>query len=273
MNDWGEQPRDFSCGRYLQGARLAQRIRLDDLSRATCIGIDNLIHLESDDLAHLPAQVFVVGYIRTYARTVGADPEEALRRYHAYRRRSEAQAQWEIRRARASRRFWARLGLAVCVLVGLVAATVYLMAPVAAPPSPPVSAARKSDTPSAPPSSSIEPVGAAPAGTPPDGETVPAQPLPSPAETVNLPSQSSAAQRRHRYQLDIWAVKDLWLKVLVDDQHAQVYKLKKGDTLHLEALTGINLLIEDSSGVELTLDGAALPIPGKAGQVVNLEIP
>ena len=273
MSDWGAQPLDLSCGRYLQGARLARRIRLDDLSRATCIGIDNLIRLESDDLANLPAEVFVLGYIRTYARAVGADPEEALRRYQTYRQKLKAQVEWEMRRARASRRFWPRLGLAMCILAGLVAASVYLMAPVTAPPSKPAIVGSEPGPDSEAPGAPTEPARSAQTGGIAAEKKVTAQPTPTLAEPASLPPQASGANRHHRYQLDIWAVKDLWLKALVDDQHAQVYKLKKGDTLHLEALRGINLLIEDSSGVELTLDGTALPIPGKAGQVVNLEIP
>ena len=80
MKDWDTLPRDYSFGRYLQGARLSRGIRLEDLSRATCIGIDNLIRLESDDLDHLPAEVFVLGYIRSYAKAVGANLQIRLAR-------------------------------------------------------------------------------------------------------------------------------------------------------------------------------------------------
>jgi cytoskeletal protein RodZ len=273
MIDWDVQPGDFSFGRYLQRARLIQRIRLDDLSRATCIGIDNLIRLENDDLEHLPAEVFIVGYIRTYANAVGVDPEEALRRYHLSRQAHRAKAEWEMRRARANRRFWPRLGLAICVLAGLITLSIRLMAPA------PTSIIPGEKT----VSSNMPPLGDT-AGESGEnlssdrthGEVAAIQETGPAFSRTDKGSREAAGVEtngRHQYQLDIWAVKDLWLKAIVDDQRAQVYKLKKGDTLHLEALTGINLLIEDSAGVELTLDGAALPIPGKSGQVVNLEIP
>jgi len=183
----------------------------------------------------------------------------------------QAQAEWEQRRARASRRFWPRLVLAVGVLAGLIAASVYFMAPRGSLPS---RVARSPETilPDGAGNDSVAPrpgeAGAERTGDQP----LSANPPPDEAVTAQIPP-TEVSNGQHSYQLDIWAVKDLWLKALVDDQQAQVYKLKKGDTLHLEALTGINLLIEDSTGVELTLDGVALPVPGKAGQVVNLEIP
>lgn len=269
MNDWEVQPGDFSFGRYLQRARLTQRIRLDDLSRATCIGIDNLIRLESDDLDHLPAEVFVVGYIRTYTKAVGADTEEALRRYHACRQALKAQAQWELRRDRAIRRFWPRLGLAMCVLAGLIATSVYFLSPVVEPPARELAGPDLFKGPTHPDETGGDSKGNTLGKQTEDQSATIEGPESTEVQRVPVPVTNG----HHQYQLDIWAVKDLWLKAIVDDQRAQVYKLKKGDTLHLEAFTGINLLIEDSAGVELTLDGAALPIPGKAGQVVNLEIP
>ena len=266
MNDWEAQPRDFSFGRYLQEARLAQRIRLADLSRTTCIGIDNLVRLENDDLAHLPAEVFVVGYIRTYARAVDADPQEALRRYRICLEHKQKAAEWAARRARASRRFWPRLGLAVLVLAGLIATTIHFLAPNTPVPGGGAAPHVPVDLPSA--GATDDSIAEAPSAA-----EVPADDALVPQKAEAEAAKPSVSNGGHRYQLDIWAVKDLWLKAIVDDQKAQVYKLKKGDTLHLEALTGINLLIEDSAGVELTLDGAALAIPGKAGQIVNLEIP
>jgi cytoskeletal protein RodZ len=55
-----------------------------DLSRATKIKEGSLELLEEARLDALPARVFVAGFIAAYARAVGADTADVLRRFHAH---------------------------------------------------------------------------------------------------------------------------------------------------------------------------------------------
>jgi cytoskeletal protein RodZ len=70
-------------GDYLRIAREKKGISLEDLSRATKIKESQLERLEQAKLEALPAEVFVVGFIKAYAREVGVDSVEALKRYRA----------------------------------------------------------------------------------------------------------------------------------------------------------------------------------------------
>jgi len=56
---------------------------LSDLSRLTKITVGNLRAIESDQLGKLPGGVYTRGFLRAYAREVGCDPEDIVRRYRA----------------------------------------------------------------------------------------------------------------------------------------------------------------------------------------------
>ena len=68
-------------GGLLRSARQRKGLTIADLSRATKIKESQLERLEAAALDALPAEVFVVGFIKAYAREVGIDGAEALRRY------------------------------------------------------------------------------------------------------------------------------------------------------------------------------------------------
>ena len=72
-----------SFGRYLQAIRLEKKISLEKVSAQTRIGIGNLLLIEQEDHERLPAAVFVKGFLRSYADVIGADGDEAIRRYES----------------------------------------------------------------------------------------------------------------------------------------------------------------------------------------------
>jgi hypothetical protein len=67
--------------KHLRKQREAARLTLDDIARVTRIPGRSLEHLENGRFEDLPADVFVRGFLRSYANCVGLDPEETLRRY------------------------------------------------------------------------------------------------------------------------------------------------------------------------------------------------
>jgi hypothetical protein len=73
--------------------------------------------------------------------------------------------------------------------------------------------------------------------------------------------------------LQIEAVQKTWLKVIADIREPEEYLLEPGDRLELSADSGFNLLIGNATGLRLTLNGENVPVPGKKGQVVNLQLP
>lgn len=66
---------------WLRSARELRGLRLDDVARVTRIQLRTLERLEQAAFNELPADVFVRGFIRNYARVVGLDPDDAIARY------------------------------------------------------------------------------------------------------------------------------------------------------------------------------------------------
>ena len=60
----------LAFGRYLQTIRLEKKISLEKVSEETRIGLGNLMLIEQEDYEHLPAEVFVKGFLRAYAAAI-----------------------------------------------------------------------------------------------------------------------------------------------------------------------------------------------------------
>ena len=61
--------------------------------------------------------------------------------------------------------------------------------------------------------------------------------------------------------------------MIIDSLNTNEYSLAPGDTLELEADKGFNLLIGNATGIQLTFNGNPVPISGKSGQVVTIQLP
>jgi cytoskeletal protein RodZ len=72
-----------SLALWLRTGRLQRGMSLDDVARVTKIQPRILERIEAGKLDGLPAEVFVRGFIRSFARCIGLDEREALRRYAA----------------------------------------------------------------------------------------------------------------------------------------------------------------------------------------------
>lgn len=75
-----------SIGKYLRSAREGRAMSLEEVSRATRIPVAALERIENDHFDDLPGEVFVRGFLRSYARAVAVPAEEVLARYTASRR-------------------------------------------------------------------------------------------------------------------------------------------------------------------------------------------
>jgi hypothetical protein len=72
-----------SLALWLRAGRTQRGMSLEDVAKVTKIQPRILERLESGRPDGLPADVFVRGFVRSYARCVGLDEEDALRRYAA----------------------------------------------------------------------------------------------------------------------------------------------------------------------------------------------
>ncbi len=70
-----------SLGEFLRTERERCGITIEQVASATKIGVKTLHSLESDDYADLPAKPFVRGFVTSYVRFIGLDPQEVLTRF------------------------------------------------------------------------------------------------------------------------------------------------------------------------------------------------
>ena len=68
-------------GRYLTRERELRGIALKQVAEVTRISEEYLRALEEGHPDRLPGQVFIVGYVRAYAKCIGLSPDEAVLRY------------------------------------------------------------------------------------------------------------------------------------------------------------------------------------------------
>ncbi len=71
-----------TLGQYLRRERESRSMSLEELSRATRIGLPFLEALERDDFDFFPQRDFIRGFLKGYTRHLSLDGEEVLRRYH-----------------------------------------------------------------------------------------------------------------------------------------------------------------------------------------------
>jgi len=70
-----------TLGQYLRRERESRSVSLEELSKGTRISLPILEALERDDFAFIPQREFIPGFLRGFARHVGLDRDEVLRRY------------------------------------------------------------------------------------------------------------------------------------------------------------------------------------------------
>ena len=125
---------DENFGEHLRREREVRNIALQDVSRTTKIPVRSLERLEAGEYEALPGEVFVRGFIKSYARCVGLDDESALLLYDSERekRRVEAEeSQPQLTQAEEQPdadplQMRKRVGIAVFVVIVLIIATITL---------------------------------------------------------------------------------------------------------------------------------------------------
>ncbi|RMF83667.1 MAG: helix-turn-helix domain-containing protein [Nitrospinota bacterium] len=70
-----------SLGEFLKRERELRNVSLEEISSATKISIRYLEALEREEYDLLPAEAFVKGFLRAYARHIGIDPDEVILLY------------------------------------------------------------------------------------------------------------------------------------------------------------------------------------------------
>jgi cytoskeleton protein RodZ len=287
LTDGGDLSAAPRAGADLRAARERLGWPIEDVSAALRIRLPHLEALEEGRIDLLPGNAYAVGFLRTYARTLGLDPDEVARRFKAeasqVNRRTELVFPAPVPQRGVPAGAMVLLGVVLAIgayagwyrlsgegrlppeTVASVPEHLASLAEQAVPPSPaaappaPVVVATASPPPqasepdqAAPPVPSISPSSAAAAAIPPP----PA--LPSPA----------AQQDPDQPRIVVQATADAWLQVRDRNGGVLLNKiLHSGDTWPVPARPNLVLTTGNAGGTLLVVDGVATPVPGGAGAV------
>ena len=283
-----------SLGAHLRALREAKGGSLEDMARSTRVGIRHLEALEDERLTDLPSPVFVRGFIRAYCGFLRENPEPALNRYEELAgTRAAEQAASVPPRHRTS---WAGsslvVGLVLLLILGVGLILVNLSvkksggnsvptaktevaraAPSTPPPTPAPSSAAAPAPPPQAPATAAAPT-ASPAPPVAGGPVRPATPPSATAAAAPAAPRTSSAPASGEQRLVIRAVEPTWIRVQTDEGRIAEELLPAGASREWAAERRFLLTIGNAGGVELTLNGRALPPLGPKGTVIQrLELP
>ncbi len=237
-----------SFGLYLQSIRLEKKISLQKVAEETRIAISTLKLIEKEDLESLPDGVFVKGFLRSYAQVLGADRDEAVRLYEARIDMENRLADAGSPAPQSQLSLWRNLILSLIAVLAVIVLSLYGVSYF------------QHQTPIHETTETVN-------GNEHQQEAPSAEQEPSDAK------KKTPSEPLEKLVLQITALEDTWAKIIVDNQAPKEYSLQTGDQLEEEATVGYNLLIGNAAGLELKLNGEPIKISGKAGEVVNIQLP
>jgi cytoskeleton protein RodZ len=240
----------LSFGQYLQSCRKTKNMEIEAIASELKIGRGVLRAIEEEDLSKLPDTVFAKGFLRGFAKMVGADEgsviDDYLHRLDQSRQTAPREGGQPVSAKKISIN---RLTLLTGALLLVICLAVVL-------------GLSGQDNPS-PRQQTMAPADSAPAAVQTEAADVPE------AEVSAAPEEIKPQTIR----LSVVTVADTWLKIIVDNAKAREYLLRPGDNLDLEASSGYNLLIGNAAGVKLFANTVPVDVPGGRGKVVNIQIP
>ena len=237
-----------SLGERLREAREARGLSPSEVSEKIRIRTVYLIAIEEENWRAIGAPVYVRGFLRTYARFLGLDPEEVVAQFgEAVPSEPASEPHYIVERAprRSSAITWIAAFVAV-LLVAFVAYNALTM--------------HRSDVASTDTSATSSPTTAA---SPAAGER-PTMTMPPPA----IPNASPPPGKGGRQSLALTLSAPSWLRVVVDGNVSMEGTFPAGTskTFHGRAAS---VRVGNAGGVEVYVDGKSVGKLGKSGDVVD----
>lgn len=250
----GETPA-LTFGDELRRERLIREVSLEEIASATKISVRLLTALEKSDLSRLPAPVFTRGFIRSYSRHLGVDPDEMVNAYLADLAPGRPRNAGSEKGGLRSRFLRGRRAAASTIVIS-VTAILLLLGLIARPERRSLAATPIAARQAAP--ASFKNVSASPGPAPTIREEAVAEPA-NPAAGVSMVLEFE---------------QDSWTEVSADGQTIFSGLSRRGTKQRFEARDGFRLTLGNAGGVRVTVDGRPLEPLGGAGQVVrDLPVP
>jgi cytoskeleton protein RodZ len=286
-------------GATLKAEREKRGLSLNQVASVTKLRTQMIDALENEAWGNLPPPVFVRGFIRTYAKVLGADEKNLLSLYERVMP-AKTEPPPPVAVPRRSRKGWYLIPILALVLLGI-AFFLWRVYPSssretlrnkkqAAVQSTPKNEGRlKAAEPSkaegkkevtskqenTPPAAPVPSAGQN-KEEPPRTETGlrddQEKPQPAVEEAKNEPAQAPE-EKGDAFVLDAVVVETTWVRISIDGGEPKEYLFNPGFRTQWKAKEGFTLLVGNAGGIELELNGQKLGKLGNPGQVVRLRLP
>lgn len=281
-------------GQLLREARERKRVSLEEVEQVTRIRQKFLTALEEEDFAALPAETYVKGFLRTYAKYLELDPQEVMALYEGRGVKDKATLPkpgfFQPLNISMVAPHWLTADLVIGILLIVVllafgswAVWHYLppvfkaqwLSPQTIPipsPSATISIVLPTATSTAPPTTTPTP---APTQTPIATPTaLPVVPTSTPTRVptpTSVPTYTSTPRVSAGIEVELRIVEYAWLRVIVDGEQVFVGSLEAGTTQIWRGEKSIAIRCGNAGGVEAIVNGEPLGLLGERGQVVDME--
>ncbi len=250
----------MSIGDDLRNARRSKGLTIERLSSITKISPSVLRALEAADVAALPEWVFIRGFLKSYAREVGLDPEQAVAAFRAQNPPAEEPSLEQAAARRSGPQFgrvrelievepstdlWQMLAVAAIVI----AAVAYL-------------GLHKGATPSRARASSSAAVSTARA----------AVPAVLAVATAGVGSPRVVAAETHDVMLELVATGPCWIAAAADAEPGLQRLMNAGDHETIAARDSVMLRVGDPATLKLSINGDRARQLGEATRPVTVRI-
>ncbi|MHB8482223.1 MAG: helix-turn-helix domain-containing protein [Nitrospiria bacterium] len=267
-------------GVYLRKIREQLGFSLQDIASKTKISLPYLENLENEDFSALPNDVFVKGFLRSYAKVLGLKELDILERFQHWKDAHETSSspEHEKEEGQSRRSHWPRIQLERVrsfyenkrnlqrkILINMVIGIVVVMGAYVLfyKMKSAEDMGKEFNFPVVSSSPAPQPLSIAPATSAPS--TVATG---TPAEvTDNVPPRDQAKDQ-HLHLL-VEAIDRSWMSIVIDDGITKEFSLHPGDKISLEAEKHFVLNIGNAGGVKLTLNGKPVGPFGKKGEIVR----
>lgn len=292
-----------SFGERLRREREMRKVTLEEMAAATKIGTRSLKALEDEEFQKLPGGIFNKGFVRSYARFLGINEEQAVADYlaaagepenkpaeidpvqlvaqHEFEKKAGRSRELDSINASSSGFPW----VAIIGLVAVIAATgagwkfypdikarilAFRQQPTvaqpveqAAPQSQPTIAQTATETPT--PATVM----------PPAVQPTPDSSAPSAAPTQNVPAPALTTEQAgtaEGFVLSVRATKDSWVSITADGKAVMTGTLRPPEERSIRAHDRIVLKTGNAGGVEIAFNGRAINAIGRENEVRRVVI-
>jgi len=239
----------MAFGRYLKSMRMQMGIPIETVADAIRISVHQLSLIEAEEHQQLPDVVYVKGLLRAYAKYIGVDADDIVDRYAINRSAYKKIKTTEAGFFNYNKKVLFRMCLLTGLLLIIIVLSVYMIYDFQ--------------------------------------ENLLHKAVENHTEKIDykvsdykvseaveeLTTDAFSAHPNDKLFLQIDAVEDTLLTIIIDNSDPLEYFLHPMDHMELEASAKINLIVGNAAGVKILLNENSIPILGKSGDVVTIELP